>query len=188
VTEVMHHPKKPVKIVSPIEVGIGESQVLVVTEIPLRPSAQRIVDIIREVEVTSCKAISNKVIINGELRKIILYLPDCGAVGGAGNNNNNHRRPNHNKDGCDANLGCRVRSSDVKAACVNAPFAMFIEVDGAREGDICIIEEAKVEGAKEEERDIQNDGSFGALLEKTVVQVVAKVARQAQTPVRPEWP
>lgn len=187
-TELMKHPQKPVTIVSPVEVGIGQSQVLVVTEIPLRPAAQRIVDIIREVEVTTCKPIKNKVIINGELRKFIIYLPDCGAVGGA--SNNNQRRPGHNHGtgGCDANLGCRVRSSDVKAACVTAPFALFIEVPGSEEGDICIIEKAQVEGAKEEKLDIHDDGSFSTLLEKTVVLVEAKVAREKQIPIRPEWP
>lgn len=187
-TELMHDAKKPVTIVSPVEVGIGESQVLVVTEIPLRPQARRILEIFREVEVTNCKPIKDKVIINGELRKTILFLPDCpGPVGGIGSGSK--RPPSGSGTACgDTANQCRVSFSDVKAACVNAPFAMFIEVPGSTEGDICIIEEARVEGSKEEELQIRDDGSFEALLEKTVILVKAKVARQKQIPVRPEWP
>jgi len=182
VTELMHDGKKPVTIVSPVEVGVGESQVLVVTEIPLRPAARRILEIFREVEVTNCKAVNDKVIINGELRKTILYLTG-GSGGGSG------RPGNAVGAGHSHNSGhSHVTTCDLKAACVTAPFALFIEVPGAREGDLCIIEKAKVEGSKEEQLQVQSDGSFGALLEKTVVLVQAKVARQKQIPIRPEWP
>lgn len=181
-TELMHDSKKHVTIVSPVEVGIGESQVLVVTEIPLKPPAQRILEIFREVEVTNCKPIKDKVIINGELRKTILYLTAGSGSGGSG-------RPPGHAVGAGTNAGhSQVISCDVKAACVTAPFALFIEVPGSEEGDICIIEKAKVEGSKEEELQVHSDGSFGALLEKTVVLVQAKVARQKQIPVKPEWP
>ncbi|HHW08239.1 MAG TPA: DUF3794 domain-containing protein [Clostridia bacterium] len=182
-TELMHESKRPVTIVSPVEVGIGESQVLVVTEIPLRPSARRILEIFREVEVTNCKAVKNKVIINGELRKTILYL-----TGGSGSGGGSGRPPGNAVGSGHAGGHCHVNTCDVKAACVTAPFAMFIEVPGSQEGDMCIIEKAKVEGSKEEELQVASDGAFGALLEKTVILVQAKVARQKQIPVRPEWP
>lgn len=197
-TEVMHHPhKKSVTIVAPIEVGSGESQVLVVTEIPLRPPAQRIVEIFREVEITSCKAIKGKVIINGELHKTIFYLTECGGVGGASSGScspsfpkkPNHNNHHHHGEGCgDSHMQCRIRSTDVKGVCVDVPFAMFIEVPGAREGDTCVIDKAIVEGSKEEELRVQEDGSFGALLEKTVIKVVAKVVRQKDISIKPEWP
>ncbi|MFA5537359.1 MAG: DUF3794 domain-containing protein [Bacillota bacterium] len=194
--EIMHHHSKPVTIVTPIEVGIGESQVLVVTEIPLRPPAQRVVEIFREVEVTSCKPVNNKVIINGELHQTIFYLTECGgpgsgSVGGIGSSPLNPKKPpGHGPEyGCgDSHMQCRVRATDVKGVCADVPFAMFIEVPGSREGDICIIEEAIVEGSKEIELNPQSNGAFGTLLDKTVIKVVAKVARQKQIPIRPEWP
>jgi len=179
VTEIAHH--QPITIVSPTEVAIGESQVLVVSEIPLNPAARRIIEVIKNVEITQCKVINNKVIINGILEKIICFL-NMGALSPISS-----KKPSCGGEQ-DQHMTNRVAHGDCKATLAQLPFALFVDVPGAQPGDECLIEVAEVVGEKEEPMQVQSDGSFRVLLEKTVVRVVAKVVRTKQIPIRPEWP
>lgn len=53
----------------PVVVNSNTAQVLVVTEIPLTPSAFRIEQIQKLIEIDDCAAVCDKVIINGRLIK-----------------------------------------------------------------------------------------------------------------------
>jgi len=161
-------------IVTPVEVGIGEAQVLVVSEIPLTPAARRIIDIFKEVQITQCKVIDDKVIINGILEKTILFLNmgPTAPIFGRGKNSDE-----------ESHMANRVAAGEVKAVFAELPFALFIDVPGAQPGDECIIEVAEVVGEKDDQLKVQEDGSFKVLLEKAVVRVIAKVTRREQIPI-----
>ena len=146
--------QKCVLIKVPVVVGIGHSQVLIVTKIPLQPPAFEIKDIDKEVIIDSCNVVNNKVIINATLRKNINF------------------KTFEHKDIFDGNE--RV-CGDVRHCTVRIPFAAFIEVPGAQEGQDCQIESAEVEGEVDELIDETKDCTFETLLEKTIVKIVAKV-------------
>lgn len=119
----------------PVVVNTGCGQVLVVTEIPLSHPAIRIKQVDKEVLIRDedCKVIRNKVIINGILRKSIVFLTaeTC----------------NIEPCGCEE---LRRVCGDVRHCTVDIPFHLFIVVPGAREGDKCVIEDAFVEGEHDE--------------------------------------
>lgn len=143
----------------PKVIGTGSAQYLSVADIPFVVPVFEIVDIIKKVNVTSCKVINGKVIINGELNKNIIY------------------KTRENEEIFD-NV-TRV-CGDVVHCTVNIPFALFIEVSGAIEGDDCHIEDAFVEGEQDIEQDFNPDGTFNCLHEKTVLRVDVKVTRTEQ--------
>jgi hypothetical protein len=66
---------------------------------------------------------------------------------------------------------------DVRHCTVEIPFHLFVEIPGAREGDICEVEDAIVAGEFDKLIDKCEDGTFAKLLEKVVVKIRAKVVR-----------
>jgi hypothetical protein len=140
----------------PVVVNSNTAQVLVVTEIPLTPPAFRIDQIQKLIEIDDCAAVCDKVIINGRLIKNITFKTlkerDCHG---------------------DLNRVC----GDVRHCTVEIPFHLFVEVEGARDGDMCEVEDAIVAGEFDKLIDRKDDGTFGKLLEKAVIKVRAKVIR-----------
>jgi len=147
----------------PVVINTGSAQILVVTEIPLTPPAFEIKDIDKEVIVEQCKAITDKVIINGILRKNINF------------------KTFESEDTFD-NVS-RV-CGDVRHCTVEIPFSLYIDVPGAMEGDDCQIEDAFVEGEKDELLNPTEQGTFETLLEKAVVKIEVKVTRTDQIDVQ----
>jgi hypothetical protein len=157
-----HHHQVLIKV--PVVVGIGDCQALVVTKIPLHPPAFEIKDIDKKVIVDQCHVVKNKVIINATLYKNI-----------------NYKTFGH-KDEFDGNE--RV-CGDLRHCTVRIPFACFIEIPGAKEGQDCQIECAEVEGEKDELLDENKDCTYSTLLEKTIVKIVAKVTYTDQIWIDP---
>ncbi|QZY54995.1 DUF3794 domain-containing protein [Crassaminicella profunda] len=143
----------------PKVVGTGSTQYLSVVEIPLCVPAFEIVDIIKKVTITGCKVINNKVIINGNLSKNIIYKT---------------------LEESEPFPGFQRVCGDVVHTTVNIPFSTFIDVEGALEDDECHIEDAFVEGSEEIEQDFNEDGTFNSLEEKTVIKIDVKVTRLEQ--------
>jgi hypothetical protein len=140
----------------PVVVGVNTAQILVVAEIPLTPPAFKINEIHKLVEIDECVSVCDKVIINGRLVKNITFKT----------------------------LGERDSKSHLKRICgdlrhctVEIPFHLFIDVKGAREGDLCVVEDAIVAGEFDKLIDPICDKTFGKLLEKAVLKIRAKVVR-----------
>jgi hypothetical protein len=66
---------------------------------------------------------------------------------------------------------------DVRHCTVEIPFHLFIEIEGARDGDMCEVEDAIVAGEFDKLIDKNDDGTFNKLLEKVVIKIRAKVVR-----------
>ena len=66
---------------------------------------------------------------------------------------------------------------DVRHCTVEIPFHLFVEVEGARDGDCCEVEDAIIAGEFDKLIDKNDDGTFNKLLEKVVVKIRAKVVR-----------
>ena len=150
----------------PVVVGTGTAQVLVVTEIPLSPPAFALNEVDKEVRIEQCEVITGKVIINGILHKVIQYKT---------------------KENVDLIHGVKRVCGNVRHCTVDIPFHLFIVVPGALPGDECHVEDAFVEGEKDELLD-QHDDCFKKLLEKAVVRVDIKVTRSEQIHVEEEDP
>ncbi len=103
-----------------------------------------------------CAAACDKVIINGRLIKNITFKTikerDCHG---------------------DLNRVC----GDVRHCTVEIPFHLFVELPGAKEGDICEVEDAIVAGEFDKLICPNSDGTFNKLLEKAVIKVRAKATR-----------
>jgi hypothetical protein len=66
---------------------------------------------------------------------------------------------------------------DVRHCTVEIPFHLFVEIPGARDGDVCEVEDAIVAGEFDKLIDKNPDGTFNKLLEKVVIKIRAKVVR-----------
>ncbi|QEK10929.1 DUF3794 domain-containing protein [Crassaminicella thermophila] len=143
----------------PKVIGTGSAQYLSVVDIPFNIPVFEIIDIIKKVEITDCYVVDNKVIINGELNKNIIYKT---------------KEEEEQFDNVTRVCG------DVVHCTVTIPFALFVEVPGALEGDQCQIEDAFVEGERDVERDFNTDGTFNTLHEKSIIRVDVKVTRTEQ--------
>ena len=161
----------PTTIKVPVVIGENFCQVLVVTEIPLDPPALTIKDIDKEVKVTNCKVIQDKVIVNGILHKNINYktLDECKRT-----DEHEMEDRHHLKD--DFHLVC----GDVRHCSVDIPFHCFVEVPGAEEDMDCQIEAAFVEGEKDELICPTKKDTFKVLKEKAIVRVDVKVTETRQ--------
>jgi len=149
----------------PVVIGEGCCQVLVVNEIPLDPAALEIESIDKTVTVDHCAVVPDRVIINGTLRKNIVYktLEDEDVV-----------------DDIPRQCG------QLRHCTVEIPFSCFIEVCGAKPGDDCQIERAEVEGESDELIEETDEGTFEALMEKAIVVIEVKVTREKQIDVEVE--
>lgn len=75
---------------------------------------------------------------------------------------------------------------DVKYCQVAIPFHLFVEVPGAKDTDICEVEDAIVAGEFDKLIDRNEDDSFCKLLEKVVIKVRAKAVRIRRLKVEAE--
>ncbi|MGE5674843.1 MAG: DUF3794 domain-containing protein [Mycobacterium leprae] len=153
-----HHKFPPQKhvIQVPVIVNRNEAQVLVVTEIPLTPPAFKIDEIQKLIEIDDCATGCDKVIINGRLIKNVTFKT----------------KKEHDK--ChEMHRVC----GDVRHCTVEIPWHMFIDVKGAKPGDICEVEDAIVAAEFDKLIDKNCDETFNKLLEKVVIKVRAKVVR-----------
>lgn len=152
-------------------VGSGQVEELVCQTIELPTPAEEIKEIRKTVIIDNCRVIFNKVIIDGRLRKDIMFkaanagFPQPGTVGGCG--------------GTLTTVSGPIQDIDVDIA-----FNALIPVKGACPDDTCVVLEAFVEGEKEEAANILETGAFRALIDKSVVFLCVKVVRDVVTDMR----
>lgn len=149
-------------------VGSGDVQELICQTLEFPEPAEEIKEIRKTVIIDNCKVIYDKVIIDGRLRKDIMFkaanagFPLPGNVGGCG--------------GIVGSVSGPILDLDVDIA-----FNALIPVPGAHPDDQCVVLEAYVEGEKEEPANILNTGAFTALIDKSVVFLCVKVVRDVVT-------
>lgn len=149
-------------------VGSGSVQELICQTIELPQAAEEIKDIRKTVIIDNCRVIFDKVIIDGRLRKDIMFkaanagLPQPGTVQGCG--------------GVVASVSGAILDLDVDIA-----FTALIPVPGACPDDHCVVLDAFVEGEKEEAANLRSSGAFTALIDKSVVFICVKVVRDVVT-------
>lgn len=149
-------------------VGSGSVQELICQTITLPTAAEEIKEIRKTVIIDNCRVIFDKVIIDGRLRKDIMFkaanagFPQPGTVQGCG--------------GIVTTIAGAIQDVDVDIA-----FNALIPVPGACPDDTCVVLEAFVEGEKEEAAGIQTTGAFTALIDKSVVFLCVKVVRDVVT-------
>lgn len=149
-------------------VGSGSVQELLCQTIDLPTAAEEIKEIRKTVIIDNCMVVFDKVIIDGRLRKDIMFkaadsgFPQPGQVTGCG--------------GILTTVAGTIQDIDVDIA-----FTALIPVKGACPEDHCVVLEAFVEGEKEEPANIQATGSFTALVDKSIVFICVKVVRDTVT-------
>ncbi|HWI61762.1 MAG TPA: DUF3794 domain-containing protein [Symbiobacteriaceae bacterium] len=149
-------------------IGSGSVQELICQTIQLPTAAEEIKEIRKTVIIDNCRVIFDKVIIDGRLRKDIMFkaanagFPQPGSVQGCG--------------GILTTVPGTIQDIDVDIA-----FNALIPVKGACPDDQCVVLEAFVEGEKEEAANIQPTGAFTALIDKSVVFICVKVVRDTVT-------
>ncbi|MCG0239716.1 MAG: hypothetical protein L6E13_11155 [Firmicutes bacterium] len=183
----------------PVVLGLGETQHLICTEIPLKPPAFEIKDVVKRVDVTQCcvggvvkdevkERCIAKVIIDAVLRKNINFKTH------EGNRDHQDHHGNHTGDGrkdpdVQGALETKMLCGDLRHCFVEIPFCTLVEValdipfskcDKLDVRDLfCQLEEAEVVAQCEEEyRD--DHGRIEKIIEKDVVRVVVKVERLEQ--------
>lgn len=149
-------------------VGSGNAQELICQFIHLPAPAEEIKDIRKTVIVDNCMTTFDKIIIDGRLRKDIMFK------------HADHGFPQPgNVQACvgEVNSICgQIMDIDVEIA-----FNALIPIPGTLPTDECVILQAFVEGEKEEAADIQPSGAFHTLIDKSIVFLCAKVVRQTVT-------
>jgi hypothetical protein len=155
-----------VAIQANLVVGAGSAQELISSIINLGASTEEVKQIYKTVIIDNCRVQFDKVIVDGRLRKDILYktLTQGTAPVVPGNIQGITGVVN-------ANAG-NIAATDVDIA-----FTMLIPVPCARPGDRCEVIHAFVEGEKEEAANLGADGLFTALIDKSIVFVCLKVIR-----------
>jgi hypothetical protein len=149
-------------------VGFGTVQELICQTIHLEHAAEEIKDIRKTVIIDNCRVVFDKVIIDGRLRKDIMFkaakhgFPIPGNVAGCG--------------GITAKVTGPILDTDV-----DITFNALISVPGACPGDKCVALQAFVEGEKEEPADITRCGAFKSLIDKSIVFICVKVVRDTIT-------
>jgi hypothetical protein len=145
-------------------VGTGNAQELICQIIRLGTPVLEIREISKTVIIDNCRVVFDKVIIDGRLRKDILFktaeegflLPGnvraCSGVTQA--------------------FAAKIRDIDVDIA-----FNALIPVPGARPDDDCVVLQAFVEGEKEEAADIHRNGTFKTLIDKSIIFLCVRVVR-----------
>jgi len=145
-------------------IGAGNVQELICQTIDLGCHVEEIKEIRKTVIVDRCKVVFDKIIIDGRLRKDIMFkqanagFPIPGTVQGC--------------SGVTATITGNIMDVDVDIA-----FTALIPVPGAQPGDNCVILQAFVEGELEEPANLQHSGSFTTLIDKSIIFICAKVVR-----------
>ncbi|HLO04790.1 MAG TPA: DUF3794 domain-containing protein [Symbiobacteriaceae bacterium] len=147
-------------------IGSGSVEELICQTVAFTNTVEEIKEIRKTVIIDNCRVVFDKVIIDGRLRKDIMYknastgFPIPGTV-----------------QGCSGLLGTipgPILDLDVEIA-----FTALIPVRGAKPGDRCVVIHAFVEGEKEEPANINAAGTFTALVDKSIVFLCVKVIRSA---------
>lgn len=155
-------------------VGTGSVQTLICQPITFPAPAEEVKEIRKTVIVDNCMPVIDKVIVDGRLRKDILFkqanagFPLPGNVSAC--------------TGIIATVTGPVMDVDVDIA-----FNALITVPGARPGDRCVVLQAFVEGEKEEAADINTNGSFNTLVDKSIVFLCVKANVSKTGPVRSSY-
>lgn len=173
----MHeHEKKCIQV--PVVLGVGSTQHLICTEIPLKPKAFEIKDTRKRVEITSCcvgglvREHENhwvaKVIIDAVLKKNINFK----SVG--------QGKP----DDCN-DQDMKVVCGDLRHCYVEIPFCTLVEVPikdcRVDVHDLaCTVKQADVVAECVEEIRDHDDGWIARIVEKDVVRISVKVERQEE--------
>ncbi len=145
-------------------VGAGNVQQLVCQTLDLPKPAEEIKELRKTVIIDNCTVVFDKVIIDGRLRKDIMFkeadkgFPRPGTVKGCG--------------GVVGSVCGPIMDLDVDIA-----FNALIPVPGAEPGDRCVVLQAFVEGEKEEAANINDHGAFHTLIDKSIVFLCVKVVR-----------
>lgn len=148
--------------------GSGSVQELICQVITLPSPAEEIKQIRKTVIIDNCFVTFDKVIVDGRLRKDILFktaatgFPQPGTATAC--------------TGIVATIVGTLADVDVDIA-----FNALIPVPGARPGDTCVVLQAFVEGEKEEAANIAANGTFTSLIDKSIVFVCVKVVRDVIT-------
>lgn len=148
-------------------VGSGSVQQLNCQFIQLGRPAEEIKEIRKTVIIDNCMPVFDKVIIDGRLRKDIMFkeansgFPIPGSVR--------------------ACSGTQTIMGNIVDLDIDISFNALIPVPGARPGDKCVVLQAFVESEKEEAADIQANGTFMALVDKSVIFICVKVVREVIT-------
>jgi len=149
-------------------VGSGNVQQLLCQTIQLGANAEEIKQIAKTVIVDNCLVVFDKVIIDGRLRKDIMFkqatagFPIPGTV-----------------QGCTGVTG--MVSGPLLDLDLEISFNALVPVPGAQPGDKCVVLQAFVEGEKEEPANIRPDGTFTALVDKSIIFLCVKVVRDVVT-------
>lgn len=149
-------------------IGSGNVQELICQTINLGCYAEEIKQISKTVIIDNCMVVFDKVIIDGRLRKDIMFkqanegFPVPGHVQGCG--------------GVTGKVVGPILDVDLEIA-----FNALIPVPGAEPGDKCVVLQAFVEGEKEEAANIQHTGAFTHLIDKSIVFICVKVVRDVVT-------
>lgn len=147
-------------------INSGDVQELVCQTITLPAPAEEIKDVRKTVIVDRCAVVFDKVIVDGRLRKDILFKSAAAGFPIPGN-----------VQGCTGTVNTvtgTLLDLDLEIA-----FNAMISVPGARPGDRCVVLQAFVEGQVEEPANIQANGTFTALIEKSIIFLCVKVVREA---------
>lgn len=149
-------------------IGSGSVQELICQTIKFHVPVEEIKEIRKTVIVDNCMTTFDKVIINGRLRKDIMFkkgdtgFPVPGTVQGC--------------IGITTTVSGPIFDTDIDIA-----FNALIPVPGAEPGDKCAVLQAFVEGEKEEPAEIRHTGVFTALIDKSIVFLCVKVVRDVIT-------
>lgn len=149
-------------------IGSGNVQQLICQTIDLGCYAEEIKQISKTVIIDNCMVVFDKVIIDGRLRKDIMFkqanegFPVPGHVQACG--------------GVTSKVMGPIMDLDLEIA-----FNALIPVPGAEPGDKCVVLQAFVEGEKEEAANIQHTGAFTHLIDKSIVFICVKVVRDTVT-------
>lgn len=142
-------------------IGSGSVQQLICKTIDFGTSVEEIKDIRKTVIIDSCTVVFDKVIIDGRLRKDIMFkhahqgFPQPGTLQGC--------------VGTTTVIHGQIQDLDIDIA-----FNALISVPGAQPGDKCVVLQAFVEGETEEAANIQPNGTFCALIDKSIVFICVK--------------
>lgn len=142
-------------------IGSGNAQELICQPITFPAPVEEIKEIRKTVLIDNCMVVYDKVIIDGRLRKDIMFKQAAAGFPLAGNV--------AACTGIIATISGPILDTDVDIA-----FNALIPVPGARPGDKCVVLQAFVEGEKEEAANINADGSFTALVDKSIVFLCVK--------------
>lgn len=148
-------------------VGSGSVQQLNCQFIHLGKPAEEIKEIRKTVIIDNCMPVFDKVIIDGRLRKDIMFkeayqgFPIPGSVRSCS--------------------GTQTIMGNIADVDIDISFNALISVPGARPDDRCVVLQAFVEGEKEEAADIQQNGTFMSLIDKSIIFICVKVVRDVVT-------